>query len=250
MPWIVIPLLLGLACAPRPPLVRHDWVPDEGIGAVLQRSAASLAALDDLRAEARITFRQQGRRQRATALVLFKAPDRFKVEVRGPLFTHVFTVLIEGDSLTVYSGGQAWKGGCGGPLLGSLAGGLDLGGYDLRYALLGLVEADSLRSVEYPRADRGIASVGADGLERRLWVDLHRGFIAREELMLADGVPLWRRHLRQYRRVGDVYLPREIEIVQGETAVELKYKEYAFNRELEDKHFALEIPDEQIQRLD
>ncbi len=248
MPWIII-VLLGLACAPRPLLVRHDWVPEEGVGAVLERSAASLAELDNMRAEARINFRQQGRRQGATALVLFKAPDRFKMEVRGPLFTHVFTALVEGDSITVLSGGQAWKGVGRGPLLGRLAGGLELGGYDLRYALLGLVEAGLPTEVEYSRADRAVASVGTDP-GRRVWVDLHRGFVRREELLLAPGVPLWQRYLRKYRRVGDLYLPGEIEIIQGDTVVELKYRDYDFDRVLEDKHFALEIPDAQIRRVD
>ncbi|MCY4602799.1 MAG: hypothetical protein OXE49_01090 [Gemmatimonadetes bacterium] len=216
---------LALACAP-PLVVREGWDADQGPAALLAASA-SLAEFADLTAEAAIELRRGKVRDRGTALVQLVNPDLFRVEVRGPFFTHIFTALLKGDSLTVYGRGMdlPLKGPVRGQLLTTLTG-LDFGTCDLRYALLGLVEPGSIvEPVEYPRADHAVVAL-ADG--RRAWLDLHRGLVLRESIPLPIGDVLLR-ELSEYRRVDALYLPRRVEIRQADVALVLYYKRYAFN---------------------
>ena len=137
MKWLAL-CTLALACTP-PLVVREGWDAAQGPAALLAASA-SLAHFEDLTAEAAIELQRGAARDRGTALVQLVNPDLFRVEVRGPFFTHIFTALLEGDSLTVYGRGMdlPLKGPVRGRLLTSLTG-MDFGTCDLRYALLGLV---------------------------------------------------------------------------------------------------------------
>lgn len=245
--------LAGLAngCAPRP-LVRHDWRHQDGIESLLQSVAGDLAELGDLRAEAGITYRYGGRQERGEAVLLFSSPDRLRLEVRGPLYTPVLTALLDGDSLTVLSRGGAYKGSARGSLLLRLTD-IDLGLCDLRHALLGLVEPgliDSSQPVLYPRADRAIVPLRSDGLRRRVWVDLQRGLVTREEVALPDGYVLLRRELKKYKRVGDAYLPHRVEVHQGEAVLVLEYREYVSGPAIPEGSFAPGVPQDQVQRVE
>ncbi len=229
---------LALACTP-PPVVRQGWDAAQGPAALLAASA-SLAQFDDLTAEAAIELRRGARRDRGTALVQLINPDLFRVEVRGPFFTHIFTALLEGDSLTVYGRGmdQPLKGTVRGRLLTTLTG-LDLGAGDLRYALLGLVEPGSIAEpVEYPRADRAVVAL-TDG--RRAWLDLRRGLVVRESRPLPAGDVLLR-ELGEYRRAAALYLPRRVEIRQANISLVLAYKRYAFNSGLDPSQLQQGLP--------
>ncbi len=197
---------------------------------MIRASVAPFAGLRDLTAEASIELHQGKVRERGTAILQLINPDLFRVEVRGPFFTHIFTALLEGDSLTVY--GRAvdppLKGAAHGHLLAALTG-LDLGQYDLRYALLGLVEEGPVVGPpEYPRADRAIVPLRGG---RRLWLDLQRGLISREGSAQAGGDSLFR-ELKKYQRVGELYLPRRVEIRQRDVLLALNYKNYAINNGL------------------
>ena len=216
---------LTLACAP-PLVVREGWDADRGPAALLAAST-SLAQFEDLTAEAAIELRRGEMRDRGTALVQLINPDLFRVEVRGPFFTHIFTALLEGDSLTVYGRGmdRPVKGTMRGRLLTTLTG-LDFGECDLRYALLGLVEPGCLvEPVEYPDASQAIVAL-ADG--RRTWLDLHRGLVLRESIPLPEGDILLR-ELREYHQMDALYLPRRVELHQADISLVLVYKRYAFN---------------------
>jgi outer membrane lipoprotein-sorting protein len=237
--WGVGLCALVLACAP-PPVSREGWRASEGPEALLARSIEPLSGLEDLTAEAAIELRQGKVRERGTALIQLVNPQLFRIEVRGPFFTHIFTALLEGDSLTVY--GRAvdtpLKGAAHGHLLAALTG-LDLGQFDLRYALLGLVEPGSvIGPVEYPRADRAVVSLGGG---RRVWLDMHRGFARRETVTLPGGDSL-RRELKEYQRTGSLYLPRRVEIRQRDVSLTLEYKSYAFNRGLDAEQLQRGIP--------
>ena len=220
---------LALACAP-PPVVREDWDADQGPAALLAAST-SLAQFEDLTAEAAIELQRGKVRDRGTALVQLINPDLFRVEVRGPFFTHIFTALLESDSLTVYGRGMdlPLKGPVRGRLLTMLTG-LDFGSCDLRYALLGLVEPGSIvEPVEYPRADHAVVALTGG---RRAWLDLRRGLVLRESIPLPEGDVLLR-ELGEYRRQDALYLPRRVEIRQADIALVLAYKRYAFNSGLD-----------------
>lgn len=237
MKWCAL-CALALACAP-PLVVREGWDAAQGPAALLTASA-SLAQCKDLTAEAAIELRRGAVRERGTALVQLVNPELFRVEVRGPFFTHIFTALLEGDSLTVY--GRAvdppLKGPMRGRLLTALTG-LDLGAYDLRYALLGLVEPGSIAGpVEYPHADQAVVALAGG---RRAWLDLRRGLVLRESIPLPGGDVLLR-ELRQYRREDALYLPRRVEIRQADVSLVLDYKRYAFNRGLDASQLQQGLP--------
>ena len=222
--WFALCTLV-LACAP-PLVVREGWDADQGPAALLAAST-SLAQFEDLTAEAAIELRRGELRDRGTALVQLINPDLFRVEVRGPFFTHIFTALLEGDSLTVYSRGmeRPVKGAMRGRLLTTLTG-LDFGACDLRYALLGLVEPGSIvEPVEYPGAGQAVVALTGG---RRAWLDLRRGLVLRESIPLPEGDVLLR-ELREYRQIDALYLPRRVELRQGDIALVLVYKRYAFN---------------------
>ncbi len=122
--WLAGLVLLAVSCAPPPPM-RRDWRPEQGFEALLEVSIAPFERLADLTAEAEIAMRQAGVEERATALVQLKNPDLFRLEVRGPLFSHLFTALLRQDTLMVYGAGVGgnWQGAADGPLLALLTGG-------------------------------------------------------------------------------------------------------------------------------
>jgi hypothetical protein len=241
------------ACAPPP--VRRDWIRDQGFEQLLNMPLVRLGQLQDLTAEARLTVRSGNQERRATAVVQVLMPDLLKLEVRGPFLLHVLTAVLVGDTLYVHgpAAGGSWQGHADGFLLESLTG-VDLGGYDLRYALLGLVErgsVDSTLAVSYPRGDRAVVPMqGAGGYTRRIWVDLHRGLVTREEI--TGPVPGWllTRQLRDYRRVGTVLLPSRVEIMQGVDLVRLDYQRYSVNMGIERSAFRDAVVRDGMRRLD
>jgi outer membrane lipoprotein-sorting protein len=245
-------LLVVVACAP-PPAVRREWKLEDGFATFLNLSSQELAMLENMTAEASIELRQGAVRESGTALIQMKGTDLFRVDVRGPFYSHVFTALLEGDSLTVYGPAVdgAWKGGAQGPLLMHLTG-VDLGLYTLPYALLGLVEPGALATdidIEYPRADRAIIPFYGQGTLRRLWVDLHSGLVAREHLETLAGQLLVERRLAKDRRVANLLLPQRVEITQGDVAISLDYRNYDIDKELSVDIFSKGVPRQQLRRI-
>ena len=120
---------------------------------------------------------------------------------------------------------QPLKGSVHGRLLTTLTG-LDLGSCDLRYALLGFVEPGSIvEPVEYPHTDQAMVALTGG---RQVWLDLRRGLVLRESIPLPAGEALLR-ELKEYRREQALYLPRRVELRQGDVSLVLAYKRYAFN---------------------
>ena len=76
---------------------------------------------------------------------------------------------------------------------------------------------------------------------RRLWLDLQRGLISREGSAQAGGDSLFR-ELKRYQRVGELYLPRRVEIRQGDILLALNYKNYAMNKGLSVKQLLQGMP--------
>jgi hypothetical protein len=219
---------------------------------------AGLSAFDDLTAEARITFRQGRSRRTATASILYLKPDLFRVDVRGPLYSHLLSLLLRDSHVTALAGKETWQGEDTGGLLSSLTP-FELGDYDLRYALLGLVwpgaddaaaegrggPALGISNISYPRADRAIVQlVGGQG-ERLVWIDLQTGFVLREQLR-SRGRTVWTRELGGYVELqtasGPVYLPGNITFEQGDVGIELEYKYYRVDEGLSAKILEAGIP--------
>lgn len=252
LPVLLLLLSMHVACAP-PPQVRRTWNQTDGLTALWPMLDGELAALHHLTAEADVELLQGDLRERATALVMLRGEDLFRFEVRGPFYSHVFTAVQEGDSLTVYGPavGGAWKGSARGALLAQLTG-IDLGAYSLARALLGLVETSAdpgVAEVEYPRADLAIATFVEGEGRRRLWLDVHRGLVVRERIEGPSAMPLVERTMAEYARVGEVLLPRRVDIEQGSAHIALRYKRYDTERVLRAEDVVHGIPDEALRRV-
>lgn len=246
--FLLLCLLLAQACAP-PSLHRQGWTPAQSPGRLLAQAQADLDSLTDLRAAAELTLVQAGHRQFASAGLLYRAPDLFRIEVRGPLFVHLFTVLVRGDSLVMGDGEGHWRAG---PLADAAVSrllGLDLVGYDLRYALLGLVAPAPLDSLVCVRTDRWVAYLGGSP-PRRLELDAARGFITGEELLGSGGEVRLRRRLSDYRRVGDHYLPARVELQEGEHTLVVTYRSWELDTGLQPPAFTRGIPLDRLEPLD
>ena len=224
-------IILLYGCAARVPVRRADWHFETGVDSLLISAAADFRNLQDLQAEAGISYEQAGQRDKGAAGILYRRPDMLRVEVRGgPFSSHVLTALLHRDSLTVVSGDNYRKEPVGGSVLAQLVD-LDLGDYNLAYALLGMVEpvgADSLAALEYPRADVLVATVLGPSRRRRLWIDRLSGFVTREEIDRPGAAKLVR-VLRDYQLVDQVYLPGMVEIRQAGAALVLDYRNYRPN---------------------
>jgi hypothetical protein len=241
-----------LACAP-PPVIRSDWQREDGFSELLDHAHKSFEQIQNLTVEAGIELRQGKERERGTALIQMKGADLFRLEVRGPFYSHIFTAVQEGDSLTVYGRavGGAWKGLARGPLLFRLTG-IDLSFYKLRHALLGVVEPGSIATeidIKYPRADRAIVPFYGPGVLRRLWIDVHRGLVARERVETLGGQVLLERRFEDYRRFAALILPQHVHIAQGETVIELDYRSYDFDKVLSVDSFFKGIPQAELRRI-
>ncbi len=245
-------LVLVISCAP-PPAARRAWQPSEGMPALWNLLEGEWAALDNVTAEAAVEFEQDGVRERATAVVQVKGSSLYRIEVRGPFYSHVFTAVQQGDSLTVYGPavGGAWKGSARGHLLHQITG-IDLGMYSLGRALLGWVDPvveENMRKVEYPRADRATVISAEDEIERHLELDVHRGVLLREHIYAPGQRLLLRRFMSDYRRVGAALLPQRVEIEQGAVRIALHYQNYDLRRPLRAEDFENGIPHESVVRL-
>ena len=240
---------LQQGCATRSQLVRQGWDRRQSAAHLLELSSSSLEQLTDLTAEAKITFSHGHGRRTVTASMVYAKPDLFRLDVRGPLFSRVLTALVDADSLIVLSAGQVFRDAVTGRLLAELTD-FDVGPYDIRYALLGLVRpgrVDSSTGITYPRADRAVVTLADEsGARRTVSVDLHRGFVSREEVLWDGGEHGWIRELGEYRRLeaaeGVIYLPSRVRITQGDLAIELRYRSYATDTGVEPETLFAGIP--------
>ena len=242
--------LVVLHCAP-PPVTRQDWRREDGVEELFDLSRKPLQSLRDLRARARITLSREESQERATMSILLVQPDLFRMEVRGPLYIHLFTAVLQADSLTVLSREGNWKGSTEGLLLQLT--GVDPGPYNLRYLLLGLIEPgtiDSSRVVERPLPDQAVVPLRGANSARRVWVDLYRGFVVREDVEPSPGYPGWSRLLRDYRKVGPLYLPKRVVIRQRDVEISLEYEDYVLNEGIAEALFFRGLPPDPVQRTD
>ena len=229
---LIVPTLFLLAgCASRQPLTRTGWHLGDGtVHELWRKSEAEFHSVQNLKAEAKITYRREGETLKGRMGLLFKRPSVLHMEVIAPFFGPVFAAIIDEDSLTVLSGEEIFKGSSSGDLLQQLTGiDLDLG--NAVYTVLGFTEPPlptSSMNLEYPRADLVIANIDEPGRRRRVWIDLHRGFVRREEIFNGFD-PVMTKELDNYKLVDGLHLPKLVSIHQGEATVVLEYKNYAIS---------------------
>ena len=222
--WLLPALLVVTACGPPRPVQRAEWTGDEDIEKLLRADAQSLLALEDLTAEVRFTLHKVGS---ASGSILFQPPALLRLDVRGPLFQRILSAVLDGDQLIALADDHLYHMPSRDGLNTFLD--IDLGGYDPRLALLGVVAPGRrVEPTDYPRADRARITLddGIAGQRRRLWVDLHRGFVEREEILDDQGHTYWSRRMSHWRRLADtdLYLPAKIRIERHGRVLELDYR--------------------------
>ena len=209
--------LIWAACSPPP--MRPGWGPQSDPASVLAPAADPLVQVDNLLAEALVTVFQGRGRQSAVAALRWCGPDLARLDVRGPLAAPLLSALVEADSVTIWgpAANGAWRGAARGPLLARLTG-VDLAGYDLARALLGVVQpigpGEVATSASGPDGLTEVTLAGV-GPVRRVWVDRRSGLVVRESLTADGSEVLFERRLGQYQAVGALLLPRRVEIRHG-----------------------------------
>lgn len=233
---VLLAAALG-ACGPPAPVQRQGWSGGAAeVAGALRADLAAMQALTDLTAEARLTLTHEQGRHSLGSSVLFRPPDLLRLDVQGPLFHRVLSAVLEADTLFARVEGRRMVLDAGRGLDYFL--GIDLGGYDPRLALLGVVlpgEPDTTRA-RHPAPGRAVVPFETEGLRpRRLTLDLRRGFVVGEEVLDDAGEALWSRRLQRFRRLPGtgLYLPRLVTIESGGRALELEYVKVRLDRGLE-----------------
>ena len=235
---VLLAAAVGSACGPPPPVQRQGWAGGAGaLAPLLRGDFAAIQAVTDLTAEARLTLTHEEGRNSLDASMLFQPPDLLRLDVQGPLFYRVLSAVIDADTLLALVEDRRMALPADNALEYFL--GIDLGGYDPRWALLGVVlpgEPDTAQ-VRLPGPGRAVVPVQAspDLPGRRLTLDLHRGFVVGEVVLDDSGDVLWSRRLQGFRRLPGtgIYLPRSVRIESGRRILELEYGKVRLDRGLE-----------------
>tara|TARA_B100001250_G_scaffold94263_2_gene78632 strand:- start:1589 stop:2362 length:774 start_codon:yes stop_codon:yes gene_type:complete len=231
---------------------KRSWDIRDGYRAFWSLIEHETDELDYLTAEVDIRWKTGDRVERASALLQLVGSDSMGVEVRGPFYSHLFSIYLQTDSLIVFGNavGKPWKGAVDGPLLSRMTG-LSVRDYDFPSLLLGRVTIDDseLISERYLRADRALLTYENDSLRRIIVLDLHSGIVLGDRVELPLGEVLFERKMKNYVRVGGVLLPRYVEIIQDGVIIELTFKSFETDEILSFNRFDPGIPDAEISRV-
>ncbi|MDA0336191.1 MAG: hypothetical protein O2782_13585 [bacterium] len=199
----------------------------------MHTDANHLQQLTDLTAEVDFLLHKVGS---ASGSILYQPPALLRLDVRGPLFQRVLSAVLDGDRLLALADSRLYDMPASNGLDAFID--IDLAGYDPRLALLGvLAPTGAIEAIDYPRVDRAWLTLN-DGIQnqrRRLLVDLHRGFVEREDLIDDQGQTRWSRKMSGWRRMGDtgLYLPTKIRIESRGHVLELDYGDVHINKGLQ-----------------
>ncbi len=225
----------------------HDGY--ERFWALLERETAELNCL---MAEVDIKWKLNDQVDRASALLQVAGSDSIGIEIRGPFYTHLLSILVQADSLIVFgkSVGKPLKGAINGPLLSNITG-LHLDNHHFSSLLLGQVALDNrkLISEQYLRADRASITYENDVSRQIIIIDLLRGVILGERFERPIGKLLFERKMSNYIRVDDLFLPQYVKIIQDKVIIELTFKSFETNNILSFDRFDPGVSDVEISRV-
>ena len=220
----------------------------ERVEDILVLEEQNRARLQDFDGEARVSLEVEGVRYRASAFVRFKSPDLLKMEVTDPVFgRHVMTALIREDSLEIYipEVKTIYAGKVDGPLFWEITR-VDLGRYDPKYALLGLIDIgqDDLQNMVGFRATNGrrVVTFEEDKWTKRLWIDRKTLLVVEEEIFDRSANLVARRTMGDYRNMDGVVLPKSVKIEQGKSHIKIRFVESAVNTGLSEDMFQMKFP--------
>ena len=231
--------LLTSGCAHRRRAVLPPISPDRLVSLVRSKRTQ----LMDLRGMARISLQVDDIKQTVRAFILYRAPDRMKMDVMGML----------GSALTAVSGPEKaeiylprekqlivdYEGGY---VLSRLSG-IELGYYDPASMLLGIVPLPDGEQVEAEQVgDRYLLVMRENGTVRRVWVEGDSYLPVEEEIYDDAGVLCLRRTMSRYERIGGAHLPRRIEILDGQNSVRIEFQRRRANQGLDEDRFRLNVP--------
>ena len=215
-------------------MIRQGWESDSGIEELLAMTQNAFGQIEFLTAEVNISVHGRNVNGNASAAIVYKRTDKMRIDVMGPLFKHVLSAVVNDDSMAIVTSSESWHGTISEGLIRYLPV-LDLGEYDLRYALFGIVapwKTDEKVTLSHSRADRAIVTVAQDVGERKIWVDLHRGFVFREEVITSTGL-YWQRDFFGHRKILlpgpddmlKIYLPKSVRITRPHSVLDIKFEE-------------------------
>lgn len=150
----------------------------------------------------------------AKALVLVKSPDKFRIEVTGPLGSVMGLMLSDGETLSVFSGDEVKNYRWNDPF--------------------SPYPFDSIEAVSFLLGDQpGAANDRAD-------YKVKRGEDGRikEILKYKDGVPLLTARLSDYREISGAVIPFNISI-EGKDTIRIRYSSVEVNPELDGSLFMI-----------
>lgn len=239
--------MAGLGCVSGPPRPRP--VPAASTASeLLSIVSAGYGGLKDLEIRADISLRVDGVRQKASAVILFRAPGELKFDVAGPMGIGILSGLVRGDTLQLYlPRANKLLVGPPGETLYRVTG-VNLSYYELRRAILGL---PNLSPLALPRVGRFATSADTYQLEideplwtRKLTLDRQSAFLMEERVVDPHGFELSRRSMDDYRDANGVILPRRIRILQGADRIDIRTTRRRVNTGLIDRggRFILRIP--------
>ncbi|MEE3234193.1 MAG: DUF4292 domain-containing protein [Candidatus Latescibacterota bacterium] len=240
-----------IACTAQT-IPKRSWDIRDGYGVFWDLIERETNELDYLTAEVDIRWKLDDQVDRASALLQLVGPDSMGVEVRGPFYSHLFSISLQADSLIVFGKavGKPWKGAVDGPLLSRITG-LHIENYDFSSLLLGrvtIVDA-KLISERYLRADRASLTYENDFSRQIIALDLHNGIVLGERVEVPIGKLLFERKMKNYVRVGSVLLPRYVEIIQDGAIIELTFKNFETDEILTFNRYDPGVPDSEISRV-
>ena len=185
------------------------------------------------------------RERRASALVRHRFPSDLKLVVGG-FGTVVMAARAQGDTLHVHLPREnRYLVGNHEDVLYVLTD-VDLSYYAYHRAILGLPNIspiDASRVVRFePGKENLFLELQHDLYLRRLWIEARTGFLREERVYNADGQLVSARLLSDYRMDDGFFLPRRIEIQQGEDVMLIQVKSRAINTGLSDEDFVLPVP--------
>lgn len=185
------------------------------------------------------------RERRASALVRHRFPSDLKLVVGG-FGTVVMAARAQGDTLHVHLPREnRYLVGNPEDVLYVLTD-VDLSYYAYHRAILGLPNIspiDASRVVRFePGKENLFFELQHDLYLRRLWIEARTGFLREERVYNADGQLVSARLLSDYRMDDGFFLPRRIEIQQGEDVMLIQVKSRAINTGLSDEDFVLPVP--------
>lgn len=215
--------------------------------------SARYDTLKSLQSRASISLKIDGiRENRATARVLYIAPDQMRLDI-GTFGMSILSAVANHNILEVYLPrdnnhlvGQPER------VLEALTG-VNLAYYNLNHAIMGL---PNLSPLDLPRVTRYLPQQNQVFMElsypqwkRKLVFDKRSATLIEDYIFDLEGKPISKRLLSEYHQTGGFVLPKHIAIYQGKDLITLNVKSHESNLDIPRSKFDMPVPGD-VERYD